>query len=87
MQISSEKLPASATLMQVGTKLLSNKFCMVVISGHGVAESVGTFDKLRKTRDALNVIGQLKIEVGFLFNLMEFSETFFILLHLLKLKQ
>ena len=60
---------------------------MVEISGHGVAESVETFDKLRKTRDASNGNGQLKIEVGFPFNLMEFSETFFILLHLLKLKQ
>ena len=43
---------------------------MVVISGHGVAESVETFDKLRKTRDALNGIDQLNIEVGFPFNLM-----------------
>ena len=87
MQILSEKLPASAPLMQVGTKLLSNKCCMVEISGHGVAESVEKFDKLQKTRDTLNVVGQLKIEVGFPFYLMEFCETFFMLIHLLKLIQ
>ena len=87
MQILSKKLPASATLMQVGTKLLSFRFCLVEISGHGVAESVETFDKLQKTRNALNGIDQLKIEVCFPFNLMEFSETFFMLIHLLKLIQ
>ena len=58
---------------------------MVEISGDGVAESVETFDKLWKTRDALNGIDKFKIEVGFPFNLMEFSETFFMLIHLLKL--
>ena len=60
---------------------------MVEISGHVVAESIETFDKLRKTRDALNVIDQLKIEVGFPFILTEFSETFLKLIHLLKLMQ
>ena len=83
MQILSKKLPASATLMQVSSKLLSNEFCMVEISGDGVAESVETFDELRKTRDALNVIDQLKIEVGFPFNVMESSEAFLMLIYLL----
>ena len=56
---------------------------MVEISGHGVAESVETFDKLWKTRDALNGIDQLKIEVGFPFNVMESSEAFLMLIYLL----
>ena len=38
---------------------------MVEISVHVVAESVETFDKLWKTRDALNGIDKFKIEVGF----------------------